>query len=291
MLRDLGPLLRDGFSPSSSSLPKEGAAEVVCSALWSDIGKQYYAKKGWAAFPSLHVEFPVAANADVLEEPTPATTIRSISTEGNDLETLCARDEQLLRRRLAQTARNCGRTCVAFAPDRDTLRWHLSRDDFIASVVYRAGAAPLPAGYASASASPKGALAGEDDGRRVWGVWARNYGGVSAAAPDPALCVDKNTLYILRLVVESDEDEKDEEETAAAFAAVMRAALREARAWHLGKVHLWNPSPAVRRLVDRCGLRHAWADRDTDSIPSMMWYGGEDAREVEWVANEKYCWC
>ncbi|KAI2618758.1 hypothetical protein GGR54DRAFT_142084 [Hypoxylon sp. NC1633] len=290
MLAELGAALRTWQQQGDGN-----GGPVRCSALWSDIGKTYYAAKGWAAYPSSHVEFPAAVSASVSAgrdgEASPITY--------GDLAALCERDETLLRARLVRVARETGRVCVAFAPDHDTLRWHLYRDDFIASVLFRSQAAPSAA---DPSTSIKGALAGSG-GCRVWAVWSRNYGGGSGS---PAEDVARNTLYILRLVVEPEAGSGGEgegeggggrgqgnEDVLAAFKAVLRTALREAAAWHLGKVDLWNPSPAVRRLVEDCGLEHRWVHRDTDSIPSMMWYGDGDGDgdRVEWIANEKYCWC
>ncbi|KAI1648707.1 uncharacterized protein F4817DRAFT_63806 [Daldinia loculata] len=278
MLNELGPALRKWQSHGR---------DAVCSALWSDIGKAYYAKKGWAVFPSLHVEFPVSTNRT---EESGKDKVSPITYD--NLEPLCQRDEQLLKEKLLRTAQKTNRTSVAFAPDHDTLRWHLYRDDFIASILFKSTPSPPP----PQETFTRGALAGPE-GRRVWAVWSRNYyGGSSSGSGAPADNVDKNTLYILRLVIEPESSEAENEENPSedireAFTAVMQAALREASRWHLGKVDLWNPSPTIRKLIDSGGLQHRWVERDEDSIPSMMWYGDEDVRNIEWVANEKYCWC
>ncbi|KAI2614699.1 uncharacterized protein GGS25DRAFT_62452 [Hypoxylon fragiforme] len=297
MLNELGPVLRSWQSKEPDN------RDVVCSALWSDIGKTYYAKKGWAAFPSSHVEFPIPpadqmrGGGEADEKITPITY--------DNLEQLCKDDEKLVCAQVVRTARKTGRTTIAFAPDHDTLRWHLYRDEFIASRLLKKSPAPTPDGKLIPTI--KGAIAGTKNGRRVWALWSRNYSGASGA---PADTVDKNTLYILRLVIEpeatgSDSDDAEkishEDDILAAFTAVMHTAQREAAAWHLGKIDLWNPSPAVAKLIESCGLTHRWVHRDVDSIPSMMWYGGgggggdkekkEDGQDIEWVANEKYCWC
>ncbi|KAI1381852.1 hypothetical protein F4677DRAFT_399906 [Hypoxylon crocopeplum] len=281
MLSELGSALR------TWQCENQGSRDAVCSALWSDIGKVYYAKKGWAAFPSLHVEFPVPTNEIGGSEPPEKGKGQVSLLTYDDLERLCEKDEQLLRLQVLRMARETGRTSVAFAPDHDTLRWHMYRDDFIASILFKS---PSPR---ADTPSIKGAMAGTRDGHRVWALWSRNYYGGNGGGT-PAENVDKNTLYILRLVVEPEAEGGGEnlgEDVVEAFTVVMRVALREAAAWHLGKVDLWNPSVAVKRLVERCGLQHRWAHRDTDSIPSMMWYGDEDVCGIEWVANEKYCWC
>ncbi|KAI1656772.1 hypothetical protein F4813DRAFT_125281 [Daldinia decipiens] len=271
MLNELGPALRKWQSHGR---------DAACSALWSDIGKAYYAKKGWAAFPSLHVEFPASTNQTGENGKSKVSPITY-----DNLEPLCRRDEQLLKEKLLHTAQQTSRTSVAFAPDHDTLRWHLYRDDFIASILFKSTPSPPQETFT------RGALAGPE-GHRVWAVWSRNYYGSSGA---PADNVDKNTLYILRLVIEPESteagNETPSEDVGEAFGAVVQAALREASRWHLGKVDLWNPSPTVKKLIGSSRLQHRWVERDEDSIPSMMWYGDEDVRNVEWVANEKYCWC
>ncbi|KAI0890274.1 uncharacterized protein GGS22DRAFT_11304 [Annulohypoxylon maeteangense] len=279
MLNELGTALR------TWQCEKKGSADVVCSALWSDIGKTYYAKKGWAVFPSLHIEFPVPANQTQgsVEIGKGKGKVSPITYE--NLGQLCETDEKLVREQVLRKARETNRTCVAFAPDHDTMRWHLYRDDFIASILFKSSPGPT-----SVPSSIKGVIAGTQEGRRVWAVWSRNYYGGSGKPTDN---VEKNTLYILRLVIESEasEGEKPSEDVVEGFTAVLRTALHEAAIWNLGKVDLWNPSPLVKTLIERSGVQHRPVERDVDSIPSMMWYGDEKISEIEWVANEKYCWC
>jgi hypothetical protein len=137
----------------------------------------------------------------------------------------------------------------------------------------------------------------EEDKTRVWAIWTRNYG--TDAASNPA----KNTLYILRLVIDppsSPSFSPSSPDLQLAFDAVLHSALDTARAWNCGAVHLWNPTPIARDLISRSGVTHSYVHRDVDSIPSMMWYGpegegrendGEGKGAVDWIANEKYCWC
>jgi len=54
---------------------------------------------------------------------------------------------------------------------------------------------------------------------------------------------------------------------------------------------MWNPTPKLRGLIDKCGVEYEFVNRDKDSIASLMWYGDEPTAEVDWVANEKYAWC
>ncbi|KAI0401278.1 hypothetical protein F4802DRAFT_619071 [Xylaria palmicola] len=276
MLGELGAVLRTWPEEEEERLRRKRsphemrAKEAVCSALWSDIGKRFYASKGWPVFESTHVEFP-APSSSAPAPGVPPLTLTPVN-EGN-LAQLCRKDESLLRADLTRHARETGRTAFAFAPDRDVFRWHWGREDFIASHVFPGRPASELRGVA-----------------RMWAIWTRNYGADAASSPD------KNTLYILRLVIDDGGGGGGGGATPAAlrraFGAIMDSALEAARASHCGTVHLWNPDSVVKNLIAECGLAHRFVDRDLDSIPSMMWYGpNEDNEPVDWIANEKYCWC
>ncbi|KAH6659389.1 hypothetical protein BKA67DRAFT_12557 [Truncatella angustata] len=260
MLQELGRVLGEGFEELDGQHAKPAA-----SALWSDIGKSFYAKLGWAPCPSLHVSFAVPATAKA-DESQPDSEIITY----DNLESFCKSDEELMRKRLSGHARD-GKPQIAFAPNYDIIRWHLYRGGFIADRVFK-GQEQTPA---------KGAVAGAH-GKRVWAIWTRNYRGDGEDAA-------KNTMYILRLVVE--DESASQEELVSSFGAVMHKAQSEARQWRLGKIELWNPSPVVDVLIKKSGLDHDIIERQKDSIPSLMWYGEEDTQQVDWVANEKFCWC
>lgn len=333
-----GQKTQEKGGPEPASEPQQ---RVVCSALWSDIGKLFYASKGWHPFPSVHVSFPARSSSSKTNSNNSTNPrLPLVPITYANLASFAALDEAQLRRRLARTAARTGRTAFAFAPDHDALRWHLYRDGFVASFLHGGAVPPTDRRRAADGGGAEGGgsfIPGSGPGemetkgavattvaasgvqRRVWAVWARNYQAPPSERPEDRA---RNTLYVLRLVVEGgDEDgERDEEgeegggEKKAlreALAAVLGAARDEAARWGCGKVDLWNPTPLVRRLlegidgsVDGDGhgaLPREWVDRDTDSIPSLMWYGlaggdgkkedGEGEGEVEWVANEKYCWC
>ncbi|KAI1181904.1 hypothetical protein F5B17DRAFT_231473 [Nemania serpens] len=319
-------------------------AEAVCSALWSDIGKRFYASKGWPVFASEHVEFSSSPSSpsppgipSLLErsEQPHGASLTLVPVNTSNLTELCQRDEAQLRGDLLRRARETGRTTFAFAPDHDVFRWHWAREEYIVSRVFPGRQASEIRGMiaivtstststSTDNAVPNGGAAsrdknGDEDGEgegktRMWAIWMRNYG--EGAASDPA----KNTLYILRLVIDensisspSPSPSPDPKALQLAFDAIMHSAMDAARAWHCGSVHLWNPTPVVRGLIAGSGLAHKLVDREVDSIPSMMWYAsdngtknknknknknegegegeGEEMEVVDWVANEKYCWC
>ncbi|KAK9422819.1 hypothetical protein SUNI508_00682 [Seiridium unicorne] len=260
MLQELGRTLGEGFEKIDDQIVKPPA-----SALWSDIGKSFYAKLGWVPCPSLHVSFKVPETA------SSGASSRELDVITYDnLESFCKLDGELLRKYLSSNARG-ERPQFAFVPNYDIIRWHLFRDEFIANRVFK-----------DVEQTPvKGAIAGVE-GRRIWAIWTRNYRGDGDDA-------EKNTMYILRLVVE--DDNAPHEELASSFAAVLHKAQAEAKRWRLGKIELWNPTPTVDALIKETGLDHDVIERQKDSIPSLMWHGKGDASQVDWVANEKFCWC
>ena len=338
MLRELGEVLKTWPEEEQRKLAKRSqhhsngvsatkrakleAKEAVCSALWSDIGKRFYAEKGWPAFDSTHVEFlaplaPVGGISSLLERGPPphdnALTLAPVTR--HNLAQLCREDEVQLRNELVAHAREAGRTAFAFAPDADVFRWHWAREEFIlpralpgreVSEVRGLIATVTKATTDGADANAEGRTAGEDeeekaDKTRMWAIWTRNYGA------DAAANAAKNTLYILRLVIDNNNNNNNNRNASSsspdpkalqlAFDAILHGALDAARAWNCGTVHLWNPTPAVKDLIVASGVAHRFVDRQMDSIPSLRWYapgeGGKRVTEdmVDWIANEKYCWC
>lgn len=297
-----------------------GEKEVVASVLFSDIGKKFYADKGWVPFPSTHVEFPPAPDTSgaVLGDQS-AVAVKPLRY--HDMPELCAADERLLRARLAamataadengsrsngQPSRGKKTTFLAFVPDVDTLLWHLMREDYMTEHIF--GRTPdikgalyepsaRPTSTPSTPANSTTSMTAPNTGHRMWCVWTRSY--YSTILDDKSL--EGNNLYILRFV--SEEEAKADvggseaggpdpsDKAVEAFKAIVALARREAREWKTGKVVMWNPSPFVRTLVARSGLSHSFVDREKDSISSLMWYGEGSVEEVEWVANEKYVWC
>jgi GNAT superfamily N-acetyltransferase len=259
MLKELGPVLKTWQAGHGR--------ESLFSVLYSDIGKSFYAKSGWAAFPSSHLAFP-------LEPPHGASAPQNGSADADaaaatpigyhEPAELCAVDERLLREALPRRAAETGRTAVALVPDLDSVLWHLMREDFIVKHVF--GRTP----------AVKGAVYG-DRGRRVWAVWTRAYYG------------EVGTLHFLRFVLE--DEGAPEEDNARGVAAVVRVALAQAAEWRCREVQTWNPSPKLKALVEKSGLKCELVDRDSDSIASLMWYGEGTMQDVDWFYNEKFGWC
>ncbi|KAL2070225.1 hypothetical protein VTL71DRAFT_13251 [Oculimacula yallundae] len=254
LLKDLAPVLKtwqiDPNTPGHQSCP--------FSILYSDIGTKYYAKFGWATYPSTHFAFPPASS-------TPRPDIRPLTY--TDIPSLCAKDEEYLRRELATAAKD-GKTHVALIPNNDCMQWHHKREDFVTNKIFKK------------SPTIKGAIVGEP-GSRIWAIWTRAFYG-------PLVPKSGNTLHILRLVIE---DDTDSEANAEKLKGILQFAQNEAKEWQLNDVDVWNPSETLKKLVERTGVESKFVVRDAESIASLMWYGEGDKEDVKWVANEKFGWC
>lgn len=274
MMADLGPKLKEWSEGRKE--PKDGDDAAVMtpslfSVLYSDIGKTFYAKNGWAAFESSHLCFkPTDTDAPAY---TPAANVKLL--DYHDLAILCNLDEQMLKTTMEHRAKllpgNSKKACAALMPDLDQFLWHLMREDFMTKHIF--GKTP----------TIRGALFGEP-GKRIWAVWTRGYyGGLEKK--------EGNTFHILRVVVEN-EDDVSEEYVAQGFKEIIQLAQHEAKQWLSFDIQMWNPSPLLKSAAAKSGLEHELIDREKESIASLMWYGESEPTEaVDWVANEKFGWC
>ncbi|EGE06484.1 hypothetical protein TEQG_05484 [Trichophyton equinum CBS 127.97] len=251
--------------------------EYVASILFSDIGGNFYGKRGWHPFPSHHIKFePVLM---------PIPTAQPILID--DLGQLCKLDENIIRKSMAATSPGGLRHMVI--PDLDHILWHGCREKFVCEKLF--GEVP----------ERKGAIVG-DPGNRVWILW--NHRLVGAPGDKGAA----NTLYILRLVVENQavlqsistesmqQPSLNEEEVLLIRSArdAIRAAQNEAAEWKLNSVEMWDPSNQTHALMQRTGIPYQEKTRVDNEICCFNWLGkGEDNNRVivEWAAIERYCWC
>jgi hypothetical protein len=242
----------------------KGSEEPLFSVLYSDIGKVFYAKQGWVPFESAHLEFPASSTA----ESASSDTLKVIKPE--DIPELAAADEALVRAAVAN-APPSPKSIVAILPDTDQIQWHAAREALQCERLL----SRVPSTHGVLYTAPTS---------RVWAIWKRNH---SAPATEP----DKNTLFILRFVVEDEKSISDEDLTKATD-AIISAARREASEWACGKVEMWNPSERLRRLAEgNSNLDAKYVVREDDSITSLRWFGQGTADNVEWIFNEKYAWC
>ena len=252
--------------------PTNQQAETLFSVLYSDIGKDFYAARGWYPFPSTHIELPAAKSRK-------PDSVRLL--ESTDLEELCSIDEKLIRHRLGQFA-GTGQSAVALVPDYRTVQWHHAREEFVSNELF--GIKP----------SVKGAMVDHGLGSRVWAYWTRVWTNPQEEAP--------NTLHILRLVIENEsfsdfspasvEKATKLKETAIASAIVdiFSVAQAEAAEWDM-QVQIWNPSSVTLAAAQSILPDSAVVHREKESVTSLQWYGDGSWKGVDWVCNEKYGWC
>ena len=253
-------------------------APCLFSILYSDVGKQFYARNGYQVYPSSHVSLAPWPGSSSSRASLPP--VRPLSA--SDLPELCKIDEELLRKRITRTTNQSQQT-VAIVPDYRTLAWHHAREDFVSKELY------------GQTSDIRGAITGSEPGHRVWMYWARMWYNTDPKSPSG------NTMHIMRLVVEDDTydysaatdaevESSEHSETTKAIAALLTAAQSEASRWNMGDVEIWNPTSATmaaaRMLDPSAEIEH----REKDSIASLRWYG-DAAESVEWIDNEKYGWC
>lgn len=236
------------------------------TALYSDIGKTFYAKEGWKPYPSSHISLQPEYSAHLLE------TLDSVLTplEEKDLPHFCELDEKLLRERLAREQS----TTVAFVPDLDIISWQHAREDFVANEIYHK------------KPTVRGAVA-RVGGQRVWAIFSRFW-----YNEDPKQRKE-NTLHILRLVIENEDAiSTNSGDIIAAITAILRVAQHEAYEWNSETVELWNPRDVTLQAVKRLSGEAELVHRESESIASLKWYGDEALEDgLVWMENEKYGWC
>ena len=245
----------------------ENTHGVVASVLYSDIGGGFYERLGWVPFPSHHIVF----------EPVPSKSRETTPIFDSDLPELCEIDERLVRTAaIAKPAQDQKALRFAILPDCDHMRWHYGKEEFVCNRLF--GKKP----------DVKGAVAGQP-GSRVWVIWTHRF----YEHPDNA---SGNTLYILRLGIESqfgDTDRRDVDVEMENLKLVLQAAQTEASEWNLHQVQLWDPSPEVAEWIVKTGIPHRAEVRTQESLGCLQWYGNGGSKEgdVDWLYNEKYAWC
>jgi len=251
------------LSETLADKEKTSEGSAICSVLWSDIGKKFYARSGWQPFDSNHVEFSALQ--------TPATIPENIETL-DSLETLAPlveADEAILRARF-ESATQGPKIQVALLPSLDQIHWHLLRERFVSQSLFP---------ERTVSPSHGAIYTSPTTGKRVWSLWTRSYSG---KIDQP----EKNTLYLLRLVVE---DGIVDAELKTALQGITDIARSLAGQWACGKVEMWNPDEKTKAAAQALGGKYI--SREEGSLPALNWFGKGPAEDVEWIWSEKYAWC
>jgi hypothetical protein len=197
-----------------------------------------------------------------------------------NLEELCNIDTASIRRSLESRPKG-SKIAVALLPDIETIQWHHAREDFVGIELH--GKTP----------KVRGAVVGTEKGKRVWCYWTRMWYNQNPAE------AKGNTLHILRLVIEDGSWNEPSSSSvnhshAAAIAALLAMAQREAETWKMEHVEMWAPSSTALAAAKKLDPSAKVIDRDTESIASLQWFPeheGSIADKIDWISNEKYGWC
>lgn len=272
---------RRGYAGRMTSLVSEMLAQqhktkpeaAQFSYLYSAIGSDFYKKNGgWqAAAENSLLEFDVAGAS--LEEDSSSGS--AVDVTDDMLPGLAARDEELLRAELALPPSDPSKIRMAFCPDMLTLGSMYVRED---RVLGR---------FAGRKPTVRGAVHGQD-GKRIWALWMRcRYPAGKDGTPE------KYRLHLLRLAME-DRSSLSEDDLVEGLRGVFAVALREAKAWNCDVIDTWNPSEEIREVVQRRlpELGAKMVERHESDIACLRWFGEDcEAKDIDWVANERYAWC
>lgn len=248
------------------------------TTLYSDIGRKYYADLGWSVN---------ATNTQVEIKPEEGSWLSSAKrVMDEDLEELCRRDEALVWKQMAEPSDGVD-TRFSVIPDVDPMKWHHAKEDFATKYLFDR----IP--------DTRGVIIGEP-GNQMWSIWTRRYYSRHDVKDT------NNVLYILRLVIESDESamglpkhptmvngDVQRRKKVQQMRMILEAAQAEAAEWHLDVVKLWDPPPLVLDLLPDTGIEYEVVQRQNESIASLFWYdeSGQRAETLPlWVNNEHYAW-
>lgn len=241
--------------------------ESECSALYSDVGKTYYANLGWSCFPSDQATIYLQTKKFSLPDP-PRTRYLAL----DDLPVLCNKDVAALKARFKLLALDQSKTHVAFSPDYAQISWQLAREQFVADAIF------------SQKIEHRGAITATG---HSWVYWEHDW--------------REKKLNIMRFVtldrVASGNAISVEEEKTWDLIELLRAAATEAAAWGLTKVLIWNPDSLTTAAIKGFHNLHEeqanviFDERPDNSIPSLRWKNGKSTREISWEENYYYCWC
>jgi hypothetical protein len=245
----------------------------VFSVLFSDIGKNYYAKYGWKPFPSSHISLPPLSESQFQTSLETAKLPKAKALTAEDVhESMCSEINEKKNRNFLQVVseKSPNSAKISIAPDLDHMVWHWAREEFYENVGV----------FEKASPSVRGAGV---DHHHVYCSWVRSVGDTPTS----------HTLYILRLIYDEPSSPAEELATIEAIAAVLRQAQLEAHKLNMHEVNFWNPSSLVEKAAKLLDQTVKVVHRDESSISSLKWNGASQGLgdDVEWLWNEKYSWC
>jgi len=244
--------------------------ESDCSALYSDIGRGYYAGLGWTVFPSDQATISLRTEEKGKEAFQQPATSKTRYLSHDELPALCDKDVAQMRTKFQRLATDRTTTHVAFAPDYAQISWQLANEDFVTKAL-----------HPDRSVAHRGAITHSG---HSWVYWKLDW--------------RAKQLSILRFVLPEQEgqDVISEEASAWDVLELLQAAAAEATAWGLGKVVIWNPNTTTTRGIKGFHNLHeaevdvVFDERKDAALPSLRWARGRGVGDTVWEDNQHYVW-
>ncbi|KAL2150299.1 hypothetical protein VTH82DRAFT_7975 [Thermothelomyces myriococcoides] len=278
-------------------------ADSDCSVLYSDSGRTYYASLGWLPITSHQATLtllPTTPSSPLSPLSTRSTPPRRPQTRPlslSELPQLCQKDISHLTKTLTSlataTAASSNNTAICFLPTYAQISWHLARAKFDAHKI-------LPSATMANTPLTVGAVTLSSTQGIAWACWFHDW--------------RNKRLRMLRLAREGngraegeagkedgaleDGDGSDvvvDETACADVAALLEAAVAEARQWGFLEVVVWNPSDLVKMGCKSVGnalpneVKVVFEQRVEGCVPSLRWKGGKTLADVVWEENHGYC--
>jgi hypothetical protein len=249
---------------------------VEFTFLYSDVGPDFYGRLGWTPRPSDELIIPPSyswidqnppphkdQDPTLVGDDAAAAVVLQDVTDDN-LEALVAQDAQWLRNSMeAQLEAADDQVLVAVTPDIRCLQWLSARSRFLADHV--------PSPSLSHDHHPQQllkVLGVQDTQSHSFVLWYHNLAG--------------NSFYVIRWQLDPAAKNKDR-----VARALIQAIQDEAKKWNRTKVSLWNPDPA---LANQLGLTITPRASSISSLGFVSPASALNAKNVEWLLNEKYAW-
>lgn len=249
------------------------------SVLYSDSGRSYYTGLGWAPFASRQATLtilPTPPSVSARSRSSSLTASETHSLRTSDLPELCAQDCDHLTKAF-DALPLCNKTYIASLPTHAQITWHLDRAEFDARKL-------LPSTSSGAIANPALSIGAITPARTAWIYWSHDW--------------RNKRLRVLRIARAGlDNGGATAEERVVAIAALLGAAVDEARRWGLSKVVVWNPEEEVRSgckytgNAQPHGVKVVFEERVEGLVPMLRWKEGQGVMGVKWERNDAYCWC
>ncbi|KAI8348709.1 hypothetical protein B0O80DRAFT_429415 [Mortierella sp. GBAus27b] len=259
----------------------ENMQGVEFTFLYSDVGPDFYGRLGWTPRPSDELIIPPSYSwidqdpprkdqdpTLVGDDAAAAAAVLQEVTDDN-LEALVAQDAQWLRNSMEAQLDADDQVLVAVTPDIHCIQWLSARSRFLADHVPSSPPPPPPPSHDHPPQQSLKVLGVRDTQSHSFVLWYHNLAG--------------GTFYVIRWQLDPAAKNKDR-----VARALIQAIQDEAKKWNRTKVTLWNPDPA---LANQLALTITPRASSISCLGFVSPASALNAKNVEWLLNEKYAWC